>query len=345
MLTLTQLADSLDGVWHGNANHAIFGLSSLVRATSNDLAYFENPLLIDSLQATSAGAVLLKAEHQPLCPVNSIVVAHPLAAMNAAVKLLSPMAPLCTGVHQTALVHQTAQLGKNVSIGPFSVIGECVRVDDGVTIGANCRIETSVAVGANSKINSGVTIHSGSRLGANVFINSGSVIGASPFNYIKQHGTWEQGPDVGGVFISNGVHIGANSVIDRGSLGDTFIAERVCVDNLVQIAHDVCIERDSAIAGCAAIGAHAHIGADCIIGGAACIAAFVRLADDVVITGMTTVNKSISKSGIYSSGTLVHGHEQWRKNAARFKRLDDYIAKLNSLERKINDAQIAPYDI
>jgi UDP-3-O-[3-hydroxymyristoyl] glucosamine N-acyltransferase len=340
LLTLAQLADFLDGVWHGNANHAIFGLSSLVRATSNDLAYFDNPLLLDSLHATSAGAVLLKAEHVALCPVNSIVVAHPLAAMNAAVKLLSPVEQPGTGVHHTALIHQSAQLGKNVSIGAYSVIGEYAQVGDGAVIGPNTRIEASVHIGKNSRISCGVFIHSGSRLGANVLINSGTIIGASPFNYIKQHGTWQQGLDVGGVIISDGVHIGANTVIDRGSLSDTYIAEGVCIDNLVQIAHDACIERNSAIAGCAAIGAYAHIGADCIIGGATCIAAFVRLADDVVITGMSTVSKSIAKSGIYSSGTLVHEHDRWRKNAARFRRLDDYMVKLSVLERKINTGDV-----
>lgn len=341
MLTLAQLADFLDGVWHGNANHAIFGLSSLTRATPDDLAYFENPLLLNSLGTTAAGAVLLKAEHVSFCPVNSIVVAHPLAAMNEAVKILSPAQLPGEGVHETALIHPSVTLGNNISIGPYAVIREHVLLGDGVFIGANSLIEPSVSIGTNSRIACGVTVHSGSRLGANVHISSGSVVGASPFNYAKQHGIWRQGPDVGGVIISDGVHIGANTVIDRGSLSDTFLAEGVCVDNLVQIAHDACIERNSAIAGCAAIGAYAHVGADCIIGGATCIAAFVRLVDDVVITGMSTVSKSITKSGIYSSGTLAHPHQKWRKNAARFRRLDDYIVKLSTLERKINNDELS----
>lgn len=337
MLTLAQLADLLDGVWHGNASHAIFNFASLSRATPKDLAYFDNPLLQNFLESTSAGAVLIKSEHVHLCPVNSIVVAHPLSAMTDAVKFLSPVESPFMGIHETAQIHQSAQLGKQVSIGAYSVIGEHVLLDDGVTVGANSVIESSVCIGKNSKIGCGVMIHAGCSLGSDVLINAGCIIGASPFNYMKEHGIWLKGADAGGVVISSGVHIGANTVIDRGSLSDTFLAEGVCVDNLVQIAHDVCIGSNTAIAGCAAIGAYTQIGSDCIIGGASCIAAYVCLADDVVITGMSTVSKSITKSGIYSSGTLVHEHDRWRKNAARFRRLDDYIVKLGALEKKINN--------
>ena len=337
MLTLAQLADFLDGVWHGNANHAIFSLSSLARATSKDLAYFENPLLYNALSHTAAGAVILKSEHVHLCPVNSIVVSNPLASMTEAVKLFPSDESPNSGIHETARIHHSSQLGSHVSIGAYSVIGENVQIADGVILGANTVIESAVSIGKDSRIGCGVMIHSGCRLGNNVHVNSGCIIGSSPFNYMKQHGVWQQGPDVGAVILSDEVQLGANTVIDRGSLGDTYLGVGVCVDNLVQIAHDVFIGNNSAIAGCAAIGAYAHIGSDCIIGGASCIAAYVRLTDDIVITGMSTVSKSIAKPGIYSSGTLVHEHDRWRRNAARFKRLDDYMNKLGLLEKKIQE--------
>lgn len=338
MLTLAQLADYLDGVWHGNANHAIFSLSSLSRATSKDVAYFDNLLLRETLASTAAGVVLLKLEHQSLCPVNSIAVSNPLLAMNEAAKYLAVAKKNNSEIHSTAQIHQSAQLGQGVSIGANTVIEEQVQLDDGVCIGANTVVESYVRIGKDSQIGHGVMIHSGSQVGQNVVLNDGCIIGALPFNYLKDHGAWQQGPAVGGVIISRGVHIGANTVIDRGSFSDTYLAEGVCIDNLVQIAHDVMIGSNTAIAGCAAIGAHAQIGADCIIGGASCIAANVRLSDDVVITGMSTVSKSIAKAGIYSSGTLVHEHQRWRRNAARFRRLDDYITKLGVLEKKIESS-------
>ncbi|BCA94183.1 UDP-3-O-(3-hydroxymyristoyl)glucosamine N-acyltransferase [Legionella antarctica] len=335
MLTLTQLADYLGGVWHGSANHAIFSLSSLSRATSKDVAYFDNLILQKTLETTAAGVVLLKLEHKFLCPVNSIIVPNPLMAMNEAAKYLTCAKKNSSEIHHSAQIHHSVQLGQRVSIGANTVIEEQVELDDDVCIGSNTVVESYVRIGRNSQIGHGVTIHSGSRVGQDALFNDGCIIGASPFNYSKCHGTWRQGAAVGGVVISHGVHIGANTVIDRGAYSDTYMAEGVCIDNLVQIAHDVVIGSNTAIAGCVAIGAHAQIGSDCIIGGASCIAANVQLSDDVVITGMSTVSKSIAKSGIYSSGTLAHEHQRWRRNAARFRRLDDFITRLGVLERKI----------
>ncbi|AWN75290.1 UDP-3-O-(3-hydroxymyristoyl)glucosamine N-acyltransferase [Legionella anisa] len=336
MLTLAELAEHLGGVWHGNANHAIFCFASLSRATSKDVAYYDNSALRQALDTTSAGAVILKAKDHHLYEGNCIVVSNPLQAMMQAAQFLSvPVSPR-SGVDSTAIIHQSAQLGQGVSIGAYSVIGANTQIADGVTIGANTVIESSVRIGQNSQIGHKVVIHAGCQLGAYVVINSGCIIGASPFNYLKEHGHWQQGYSVGAVIIANQVQIGANTVIDRGSLSDTYLGEGVCIDNLVQIAHDVLVGQNTVIAGCAALGAYAQIGADCIIGGASCIAAHVHLADDVVITGMSTVSKSLAKSGIYSSGTLVHEHRRWRRNVARFRRLDDYIVKLGALEKKLS---------
>nr|WP_133138299.1 UDP-3-O-(3-hydroxymyristoyl)glucosamine N-acyltransferase [Legionella tucsonensis] len=336
MLTLAELAEHLGGVWHGNANHAIFCFASLARATSLDVAYYDNSVLRQFLDTTSAGAVILKAKDHHLYQGNCIVVSNPLQAMMQAAQLLSVPASPRWGIDPTAIIHQSAQLGQAVSIGAYSVIGANTQIADGVTIGGNTVIESSVKIGQNSQIGHKVVIHSGCQLGAYVVINSGCIIGASPFNYLKEHGHWQQGYSVGAVIIENQVQVGSNTVIDRGSFSDTYLGEGVCIDNLVQIAHDVLVGRNTIIAGCAALGAYAQIGADCIIGGASCIAAHVHLADDVVITGMSTVSKSLAKSGIYSSGTLVHEHRRWRRNVARFRRLDDYIVKLGALEKKLS---------
>jgi UDP-3-O-[3-hydroxymyristoyl] glucosamine N-acyltransferase len=336
LLTLEQLAQLLDGVGYGNTHHAISNLSSLSRATEGDIVYFDNPLLQAELQTTKAGIVLLKSEYLTLCPVNAIVVSDPLSAIKKAADLLPQNASKLSSIAQTATVHPSAQLGNEVCIGPYAVIDAQVFIGDGVTIGAHSIIESSVTIGKKSYIDTHVTIHKHTKLGEEVSINSGCVVGSSPFNYLKEQGVWQQGLTLGGVTIADQVHIGANTVIDQGTVGDTYLAKGVCIDNLVHIAHDVYIGAHTAIAGCATIGAHVVISADCIIGGASCIAAFVRIVDNVVVSGMSTVSKSIRKAGIYSSGTLAHEHQRWRKNAARFRRLDEYINKLSVLERKIS---------
>ena len=335
MFTLERLVQLVNGVGHGNAQYAISSLSSLSRAQASDIAYFDNPRLKSVLESTKAGIIILRDEHLPWCTAHSIVVNDPLIAMKQ-IAALFPTQKSPSVIHPSARIHPTVKLGENVNIGPYVVLDEEVVIANGVSIGAHAYIHALVTIGKNSYIDSHVRIHSNSQIGENVVINSGVVVGASPYNYLKEHGYWQQGLSLGGVTFEDRVHIGANTVIDRGAVGDTYLAQGVCVDNLVHIAHDVYVGAHTAIAGCAVVGAHVTIGTHCIIGGASCLAAYVVLNDDVVISGMSTVNKSLSKSGIYSSGTLIHEHQRWRKNAARFRRLDDYINKLTSLERKIN---------
>jgi UDP-3-O-[3-hydroxymyristoyl] glucosamine N-acyltransferase len=333
--TLAQIADHLNGVWHGNANHAIFSFASLHRAKSTDIAYYDAKIPIHLLQATQAGAVLLKEEHVACCSTNAIIVDNPFAAMHIIKDLLSYVPMSDFTIHPSAVIHPTAKVASGVSIGAFTVIGEHVELSTGVIIGDNSVIEMLVTIKENCRVGHGVKISAGVSLGEQVVIHSGAVIGTTPFNFIKAHGTWHAEPSVGGVIIGDRVVIGSNTVVCKGSLGDTYIDEGVCIDNLVQIANDVMIGKNTAIAGSATIGSYVHIGADCIIGGASTLASNVSLADDVVITGMSAVNKSITKPGIYSSGTIAHEHQRWRKNASRFKRLDDYINKLNQLEKKL----------
>lgn len=337
MLTSAKLADYVDGVLHAtDANHAIDGFASLTRAKKTDVACFDNPSFEFALHTTSAALVILKEERRHLCPVDCIVVSDPVTAFTKAVSLLSKSKTNTPHIDSSVEIHPSAQIGKNVTVGAYSIIGENAFIADNVVLGANTLIEPQVHIGQATCIASGVMVHTGSQLGAEVVVDSGCIIGATPFNYVKEQGKWFRGPDAGGVIIDNRVHLGANCVIDRGSVSDTYLFEGVCVDNLVRIAHDVIIGSNTAVAGCAAIGAFAQIGADCIIGDAACIAANVHLVDNVVITGMSSVSKSISKSGIYSSGTMVNEHQRWRRNAARFKRLDDYISKLRHLEKQLN---------
>jgi len=278
--------------------------------------------------------VLLTEANVKHCPVNHIVVANPLDSMTVAAELFLQVNHHEEGIHPTASISPSAQIGSQVAIGANTIIAEGVVLGDAVQIAANCVIEAGVSIGQGTLIHSGVYIHSGSKLGEHVVVETGTVLGASPFNSVKKQGRWHVGPAVGGLIISDAVHLGANTVISRGALGDTYLGKGVHIDNLVQIAHDVTIGANTAIAGCAAIGAYARIGSHCIIGGASCVAAEVYLADDVVITGMSTVSKSLAKSGVYSSGTMVSEHQRWRRNVARFRRLDDYMARLTRLEKE-----------
>lgn len=340
MLNLQELAQHLKGVWHGNPATPLLAISSLAKARATDVAGYFNPTQKELLAITQAGAVILTSQDLSDYQGNAIVVDNPLACMQQLTRDFPAARSPSAGIHPSAIISASAVLGSRVQIDAGAWIGEAVSLAEGVRIGANAVIESGVVIGQDAKIGAGVIVHAGCRIGAQVQIDYGAVIGASPFNVHKDRGRWNAGHDLGAVVIGDHSRIGANTTIDRGGLADTLIGRDVCIDNLVQIAHDVCIGDNSAIAGCAAIGAFAQLGRDCVVGGAACIAASVQLTDDVVITGMSTVAKSIHKAGIYSSGTLVSEHQRWRRNAARFRRLDDYMNRLFELEMTQNKGDV-----
>lgn len=330
---MAQLASRLSGVVQGYEQHRIDGIASLMCASASELAYFDNVKFISLLQETKAGAVLLSSQHAHLSPVSCIVLPYPRQSIYTAFELFDQVTLSEPKIHPQSIIAESASLGKDVFIGAGTFIGENVVIGDHVHLGPHCYIADGVSIGQSSYLSSQVTVHSASRLGCFLTIDSGVVLGASPFNGIKKKGHWQTGPAVGGLIIGDRSKIGANTVISKGAVGETLIGDDVHLDNLVHIAHDVIIGSHSALAGCAAVGAFVQVGEHCIIGGASCIAAHVRLGNDIVITGMSTVNKSLSKPGIYSSGTMVSEHTRWRRNMARFKRLDAYIERLLKLEK------------
>lgn len=203
----------------------------------------------------------------------------------------------------------------------------------GVQIGPGCVIGEGVTIGEDSRLVANVTVCSGTRIGRRALIHPGAVIGSDGFRLANDHGVWVKIPQIGGVRIGDDVEIGANTTIDRGALEDTVIEDGVKLDNLIQIGHNVQIGAHSAIAGCAGISGSAKIGRRCMIAGAVGIAGHLEIADDVYVTAMSRVSKSLTEPGVYSSGTPIQPNHLWHRNSVRFKQLDDMAQRLKALEK------------
>jgi UDP-3-O-[3-hydroxymyristoyl] glucosamine N-acyltransferase len=175
-----------------------------------------------------------------------------------------------------------------------------------------------------------VTLVQDVRLGKRVLVHPGAVIGADGFGlaFAKDH--WEKVPQLGGVVVGDDCEIGANTTIDRGALGDTVLEEDVRLDNQIQIAHNVFVGAHTAMAGCAAVAGSARIGRYCLIGGAAGILGHLEIADRVTVTAMSLVTHSLREPGEYSSGTPIQENRRWRRNAARFKHLDEFVRRTDA---------------
>ncbi|MDA7841647.1 UDP-3-O-(3-hydroxymyristoyl)glucosamine N-acyltransferase [Gammaproteobacteria bacterium] len=213
-----------------------------------------------------------------------------------------------------------------------NVIDTCNKIDPSATIGINSVIGKNVTIGKSSIIYPNVTIYDGSIIGDNVIIQSGAVIGSDGFGLIKDSDFWIKVPHIGNVVIANNVEIGANTTIDKGTIDSTIISDNVKIDNLVHVAHNVTIGKNTAIAACVGIAGSTSIGENCTIGGGSGLNGHICIADNVHIHGMTMVTKSIKEAGMYASGTTVEPADSWRKNQARFKELD---ALAKSIKKKI----------
>jgi UDP-3-O-[3-hydroxymyristoyl] glucosamine N-acyltransferase len=167
-----------------------------------------------------------------------------------------------------------------------------------------------------------------------VLIHPGAVLGADGFGIAFERDHWIKVPQLGGVVVGDDCEIGANTTIDRGALGDTVLEEDVRLDNQIQIAHNVRIGAHSALAGCAAVAGSATIGRYCLIGGGAGILGHLSVADRVTVTAMSLVTHSIREAGEYSSGTPIQPNRLWRRNAARFKHLDEIARRVSAAEKE-----------
>ena len=173
------------------------------------------------------------------------------------------------------------------------------------------------------------------QIGKRVVIQSGAVIGGEGFGFAREKGAWQKIAQIGGVRIGDDVEIGSNTTIDRGALSDTLIGNGVKLDNQIMIAHNVQIGDNTAMAGCAGISGSTKIGRNCMIAGGVGMVGHIEVCDNVFVTGMTMVTRSITEPGSYSSGTAMQNAADWRKSAARIRQLDDMARRLQQLEKSL----------
>jgi UDP-3-O-[3-hydroxymyristoyl] glucosamine N-acyltransferase len=188
-----------------------------------------------------------------------------------------------------------------------------------------------VTIGADTRLSANVTLCNSVVVGERCLLHPGVVIGADGFGLAPSDGEWLKVPQVGGVRIGNDVEIGASTTIDRGAIDDTVIEDGVKLDNQIQIGHNVRIGAHTAIAGCTGISGSTTIGARCMLGGMVGVAGHLTICDDVFVTGRSFVNSSIRKPGYYSGGLPFDETRRFRKNAARFHRLDELARQVRRL--------------
>lgn len=333
--SLGELAAQFKLELKGDSGQAIEGVCALAPGMPGRLSFLGNPKHIGQLAGTRASAVVLHPKQAAEFSGNALIAPDPNLAFARIAKLFDPDREFEPGVSDSAAVADSATIGPAVYLGPQVTVGARSQIGEGSFIGPGCVIGNDVVIGPGCRLVAQVHIGHRVRIGAQCTMQAGAVIGSRGFGNVQGPEGWEEIPQLGSVLIGDKVEIGANTCIDRGTMGDTVIGSGARLDNLIQIAHNCEIGEHTAIAACVGIAGSTRIGARCMIGGQAGFNGHLVIADDVIVLGGAMVTKSLTEKGVYGSGIPVEEARQWRKMVARVRRLKTTETRLSAVEDKL----------
>jgi UDP-3-O-[3-hydroxymyristoyl] glucosamine N-acyltransferase len=333
--TLKQLAEKIGAEVHGDASYIIDSLATLSSAGAQQIAFLANKKYSQQLSETKAGAVIISSQNINDCNTHALVMDNPYLGYALTAQLLDTTPKPADNIHPSAQISPDVTLGVNVAIGANAVIEKGVVISDNVIIGAGCFIGEETLIGSHTKLWANVSVYHRVKIGQNCLIQANTVIGSDGFGYANNKGKWLKIPQLGGVIIGDNVEIGASTTIDRGALEDTVIKNGVILDNQIQIAHNVVIGENTAMAACSVIAGSTTIGKNCVIAGLVGINGHIEIGDGCVFTGMSMVTKNINEPGVYSSGMPCQTNKEWNKNNARIRKLESILKRIKSAEHEI----------
>lgn len=339
-VSLAQIAELLGAVRkEGAPDIALTRLASLASAEPGDLSFLSDARYGALAGQSRASAVLVtEGLAATLAPTaQPLVVADPYLAFAKAARWfeaqLNNAGGQPAGIAATATVHPGAILGTGVTVGARAVIEAGAEIGADTLVGPGAVIGAGVTIGPGSRIAANVTVYQDCVIGRAAIVHSGTVIGSDGFGFAREDGRWVKIPQLGRVVIGDDVEIGANCALDRGALDDTVIGDGCKLDNLIQIAHNVRIGAHSALAGCVGVAGSARIGERCMIGGGAGILGHLEICDDVVISAMSLVTRSITTPGFYTGVFPLMENRDWEKSGVLVRQLPQMRQRLRELER------------
>lgn len=310
----------------GHGEVIVTGIASIASATANDLVFVEDERKFADALASPAAAVIagkFAEQHKSDKPI--LISRQPRLAFAQAAELLAAGSECRPGIHKTAVIHEAAQLGKNICLAPHVVIERDVKVGDGTRIGAGTFIGERVVIGQDCNFAPNVTIYPGVVIGNKVIIHGGATLGSDGFGYVRDDSTgrYHKFPQVGRLEIGDEVEIGANSTVDRGALDITRIRRGTKIDNLVHVGHNVQIGEDVVIAAQTGLSGSAVVGDAVIIGGQVGIADHVRIEAGAILGAQSGIptKKIIRGKGVIFWGTPARPIREYLKELAILAKL------------------------
>lgn len=330
---LSELAVLLNGEIIGDADVLISGVNSLDEAKGGDISFFANPKYGDKLAATKASAILVKPGSEG-AGKNLLVVQDPYAAFGKVLEYFYGQQHPKTGIHPLAFIGEKALVSPEASIYPHVYVGPRSEIAKDVILYPGVVIDCDVTIGEGSVLYPNVTVYRGSVVGKRVTLHAGVVIGSDGFGFAMPGQENRKIPQVGIVQIDDDVEIGANTTIDRATLGRTWIRKGVKIDNLVQIAHNVVIGANSIIVAQVGVSGSTKIGESVMIGGQAGIVGHLNIGDNAMIAAGAGIHKDMPPGQI-CAGSPQQPYREWRRVVATLPKLPEMRSKITALNRRI----------
>lgn len=337
--TAAQISMLINGKLEGDPNIAVTSFGKIEEATTGQLSFLANPKYEEYLYCTKASVIIINESLVLKQPITNTLVRVP-DAYSAFATLLSKYQELVTlqltGIQEPSYIAKTAQIGKDVFIGAFSHIGEHVQVGKQVKIFPGVVLGNNVRIGDNCILHAGVKIYHDCVIADHVVIHAGAVIGSDGFGFAPQpDGTFKKVPQIGNVVVESYVEIGANTTIDRATMGSTIIRKGAKLDNLVQIAHNVEVGCNTVIAAQTGVSGSTKIGKSVMIGGQTGIAGHITIADGSKINGQSGITKTVKEPNRTLTGTPADDFTRSLRAQAHLRNLPDLEKRVKELEKMV----------
>lgn len=337
--TAAQIAEILEGKVEGDPTVEVHKLAKIEEGTKGALTFLANPKYYSYINSTKASITIVN-ENFTAEPGLETTLIRVKDAYNSFSKLLEYYNQIKlnkTGIEQPNFISETAVYGENLYLGAFSYLGENVKIGNNVKLYPNVYIGDNVIIGNDVVIFPGVRIYSETVIGNNCVIHGGVVLGADGFGFSPDTtGVYSKVPQIGNVVIEDNVDIGAGTTIDRATLGSTIIRKGVKLDNQIQIAHNVEIGENTAIAAQTGVAGSTKIGKNCLIGGQVGIAGHINIGNRVKIQAQSGIGKNIKDDEVIQ-GSPSFGYSDYNKSYVHFKNLSKIVDRITQLEKKLNN--------
>lgn len=338
-VTVKQLNSYINGKVEGDEDIVIKEFSPIEEADEGSITFLANPTYQSHLAQTRASAILVNKDLSlDELPSNAalIYVDDVYSTLSFLMEKFQQNDTDKEGIESPSFQHESARIGEHVFLGAFSYVGENVEIGDHVKVYPHAVIQDNCKIGANTTIYSGARIYQGSEIGKHAIIHAGAVIGSDGFGFAHQHnGAYKKMPQTGNVVIKDHVEIGANTTVDRATMRSTVIHRGVKLDNLIQVAHNVEIGENTAIAAQVGISGSTKIGRNCVIGGQVGIVGHISIADGSHIGAQSGVSTSIKEPNQQWFGAPAIKAKEARKSSVLFRKLPELNNRLKSLEEYI----------